>query len=170
MRQTALVFPRARPRNLFDRLDNVSFDLRLRLTFGAIAQRAGCHQGTRPGAKILGAKFCAGDLAQIFIDIARFNGNRRAGFVDILKQLVAWQILATFDDPRQALILQIDRMFDAALTAKLKANVPSVYFYGSSGAGSVGSGTSVPPSKSTTIDPNEGNPKDRGANKSGSSQ
>ena len=40
---------------------------------------------------------------------------------------------------------------------------------GSSTAGSVGSGTSTPSSKSTTIDPNEGNPKDRGAVKSGSS-
>ena len=41
---------------------------------------------------------------------------------------------------------------------------------GSSGTGSVGSGTSSNPSKSTTIDPNEGNPKDRGADKSGSSK
>lgn len=42
---------------------------------------------------------------------------------------------------------------------------------GSSGSGSsgAGSGTSTPPSKSTTLDPNEGNPKDRGAVKPGSS-
>ncbi len=59
----------------------------------------GCHQGTRPGAKIFDAKFCASDLAQIFIDIARFNGNRRARLVDILEQFVTWSfaILRRFD-------------------------------------------------------------------------
>ena len=87
------------PCNLFDRLDNVSFDLRFD---SQSAQSRSAWAAIRVPAQVrksLDAKFCAGDLAQIFIDIARFNGNRRARLVDILEQFVTWSfaILRRFD-------------------------------------------------------------------------
>ena len=47
--------------------------------------------------------------------------------VHVLKQLVAWQVAASLDDSRQAHIVQIDRMSDAALAAELEPYVGSLH-------------------------------------------
>ena len=42
--------------------------------------------------------------------------------VEILEQLVAWQILATLNDPRQAPIGELDMVLFAALATKMKSH------------------------------------------------
>ena len=67
--------------------------------------------------------------------------------------------------------IQTSGQLDSSTASALGVTLSSASGSGSSnsGASSAGSGTSTPPSKGTTLDPNEGNPKDRGAVKPGGS-
>jgi len=59
-------------------------------------QRHRRQNSTRPGPKILGGDVLAGDFLEIGVDIARRDILAVARFVDILKQFLPGQLLASF--------------------------------------------------------------------------
>src|SRR5438067_6021613 len=92
---------------------------RARLT---LAQEADGQDGTGPGPEILGAEILAGDLSKVGVDVIRFDAPRLPVLVQVLKQLLAGEILAALDDAGQAAVGEADRMSPSTLTSELEAD------------------------------------------------
>src|SRR5205823_12382122 len=81
---------------------------------------------TGPGAEIFRRDLLAGDLTQIRVDLFRADRVLIALVVEILEQLVARQVTATFDDPREAAIIDVALVAIAALPAEAQMDVATV--------------------------------------------
>src|SRR2546425_9795936 len=73
---------------------------------------------SRPGPKIFGAEIFAGNFAEVLIDVLRSDVADFAAIIEILKQILAGQILQLGNDFRDAPVGHIDFMLASALAAK----------------------------------------------------
>src|SRR6187551_1506608 len=99
----------------FDGPNYIAFALGIRRSGFECLQCSRSQHRPGPGAEILGAEFFAGNLPDVLVNIAGIYSTPLAIIIDVLKQLVARQILATLDDPGQAPVTDIESMLDAAL-------------------------------------------------------
>src|SRR5258707_7281291 len=79
-----------------------------------------------PGAEIFRRDVLAGDLAQIRVDLLRTDRVLVTLFVEILEQLVAGQVSASFDDARESAIVDVALIAISALAAEAETNVTAV--------------------------------------------
>ena len=82
------------------------FCLRLRLECVAFLQRHASQHRPGPGAKILGGKVVAADLAQIIVHIREVDGVGLAVVADILEQFIAGEVLASPNNLGQSAVLE----------------------------------------------------------------
>ena len=81
----------------------------------------GCGQnGSRPGAKILGADVSPRRLPEIAVHVGRADAADVSARIEILEQRLTRQLLASFDDFRQSRGIQIEIAGHAAFGAKMK--------------------------------------------------
>ncbi len=106
----------------FHHTDDRSFGMRRRSAGIFELERLRGEQRGGPGAKIFRSEVFSGDFVQVFIDVGRTDRLAPAFVVEVLKQVLAGQVLAFPDNVRQARICQIDLMLFSALTAESKAN------------------------------------------------
>ncbi len=74
-----------------------------------------------PGSEILRGEFAPGDLADVLVDVGRIDRLPLAGFVDVLEELVARQLLTAPHDGGHAPVVDVDGVELAALPAELEA-------------------------------------------------
>src|SRR5262245_26683732 len=77
--------------------------------------------GSRPRTEILRGEMLAGDVLQVPVDVAGIDAPWNAGVIDVLKQLVTGKVAALCDDSGEPSIVDVHRMVDSALPAKLEA-------------------------------------------------
>ncbi len=94
-------------------------DVLLRLPFGdgfvELSQGDCGKDRPCPSAEVLRRELLTRDLAEIFVYVLRGNVAGFAGFVDVCKQFLTRQILATPNNARELAILQCDLVRFAAL-------------------------------------------------------
>src|SRR5690348_5000746 len=108
-----------------DRLRDVVFLFRLRLSLPKRTQRISRLDRPGPRAKILGGELLAAELLEVLIHIRRLDHSPLALAVHILKQLVPRQLLAAPDDFRHAPILYVHLLILAALAPEAEADARS---------------------------------------------
>jgi hypothetical protein len=86
------------------------------------AQRLRRQHRSRPGSEVLGGEILPADLAHVGVHVGGVDHLTIAVLVDVLEELVAGQLAAGFDDPREPRVSQIDRVLDAALAAEFEAH------------------------------------------------
>jgi hypothetical protein len=79
--------------------------------------------GARPGAKVFCNDLLSGDLAKLGVHLGRAHRMPFAGFVEILKQFVARQVAAGFDNARQTRVVDIAFVARPAFAPKAKPDV-----------------------------------------------
>ena len=87
-----------------------------------LAQQLRGEHGAGPRAEVFRRQILAGDLFQVGVDVLRPDRLPLAVLVDVLKQIVAGKIAALLHDAREAAIVQIDLVLDAALAAERERN------------------------------------------------
>lgn len=107
-------------RHILDGADDVLLRLFLGRELLELPQRQRGQHRSRPGAKILRGKSGADDGAQVFVHVVGFHVLNLAVGIEVLKQLLARQLLGAADDARHARIVQGDVMTDAALALEGK--------------------------------------------------
>src|SRR5437879_10753575 len=75
-----------------------------------------------PRAEILGGEFLAADFSQVAVDLVRGDHPALAVAIEVLKKVLARQVLATFDHPRDSPVSHPDGDLDAALALEKKAD------------------------------------------------
>ncbi|MFT3789272.1 MAG: hypothetical protein QM770_24345 [Tepidisphaeraceae bacterium] len=85
-------------RHRFDRADDVLFRLRLAIELFELAQRLGRQYRAGESAKVLGCEILTGDFLQIRVDVVALHVAALTRFVDVLKQLLLREFLASFDN------------------------------------------------------------------------
>jgi len=113
----------------FDGLDDISFGLALRTRGFEKTERVGGEGGAGPGAEIFGGEILAGDFAEVVVDFLAGDAVGGAVAVDVLKQLVAGEVLAAADDFGQARVMEIDGVFDAAFAFEMEVDFRAVDFH-----------------------------------------
>src|SRR5690606_4149398 len=111
--------------HLGDRFDDVIDRLRARalvLRPGMAGQLACAGQRAAPGAVVLGGQLLATDLLEVRVHVVGLDQVALAVVVQVAEDLIAGELQALLDEPRQALIGHIDVLLDAALAAELKAD------------------------------------------------
>jgi hypothetical protein len=105
-----------RLRRLADRLDDVAARLALRVARLEGAQRPVREHRARPRPEVLGGDVgAAGRIAQVLVDVLRADVAHLAIVVEVLQQVLAGQLLAAGDDPRQPPVAEVDLVRLAAL-------------------------------------------------------
>src|SRR5690606_11673864 len=107
-----------------DRLDRRGYRARrapARMRRARLAQRLHGEQGAGPGAKVLAGVGLARGVAQVVVDVGRFDGARLALVVDVLEELLAGELLQAAHDRGERPIGNLDAVLYAALAAESKA-------------------------------------------------
>src|SRR5205085_11055725 len=108
-----------------NRLDDIALRLRQRIERLEFPERVSSEHRTGPGAKILGSKVLARDLMQVSVDVGGLDRLSLTLVVDVLEELFTRQVLAPFHNPRQPTIVEIYRVFNPTLAAKLETERPA---------------------------------------------
>ena len=101
-----------------DRRIDVRLRLLLCLEFLLRIQGDRAQDCSRPCPEIFGAEIFAGNFAEVLIDVLRSDVAYFPGIIEILKQILAGQILQLGNNSRDAPVGHIDFMFMPALAAK----------------------------------------------------
>ena len=105
-----------------DGADDVSPCLRRRIGWIKLAQCQRGEHSAAPGAKIFRRKILAGDRPQVGIHVSRSHTLHSAGLVEVLKQILARESLASFHNTREARMGDVDEVAMSALSREMKAN------------------------------------------------
>src|SRR5271154_3007832 len=82
--------------------------------------------GGGPGPKILCGNLLTADLSQVIVDVRGIDRMPPAFIVDVLKQLVAGEVPAIFDDASQPPVVNIGFVPDVSLPSKAQMNAGAV--------------------------------------------
>ncbi len=111
-----------RPRGLPDGLHDVPLRIAIGLAGLEGSEGAVGQHRPGPGPEVLGRHVLARDLPQVRVDVLRAHVAHRSRLVQVLEQLLARQVLAPADDPRQAPVTDGDLVLDAALAPEPEAH------------------------------------------------
>jgi hypothetical protein len=103
--------------DLLDRARHVALGGGFAIEALEFAERQRCQHRSRPGAEVLGRERLSRDLLQIGVDVRRIDRLPFAFLVDVLKEMLARDLLARAHDPRQPSVAQRDAVLPAALAA-----------------------------------------------------
>jgi hypothetical protein len=101
-------------------LDDVLPGFSLGRTGAALPEGTSSQDCAGPRAHVFGRKVLASELAQVVIDISRVKRLTLASGIDVLKKLMAWQILAPFYNRGEATVVETHYVILPALAAKVK--------------------------------------------------
>jgi len=101
-------------------LDNVLLSFSLGRRGAALPEGTSGQDRTSPRAHVFGCKVLASELSQVVIDIGRVNRLALTGRIDVLKKLIAWQLLAPFDNRGEATVVKTHGVILPALATKVK--------------------------------------------------
>jgi hypothetical protein len=101
-------------------LDDVLLGFCLGCTRTTLSEGASGQDRASPRAHIFSREVLASDLSQVVIDIGRVNRLALAGGVNILKKLIAWQILAPFHNRGEATVVETHRVIYSTFATKVK--------------------------------------------------
>ena len=107
-----------------DPLDSGDYShLSVALVYGRseIREGSGRQYGARPSAEVFRGEFLSGRLPDVVIDVSRVHCTNRALMVYIFKQSVAGQFLALTHHARQAAIVNLDDVTQAAFAFEVQA-------------------------------------------------
>src|SRR4051812_19710378 len=110
-------------RHAGDRRHHVALGFGLRLEAREPGQRLRGEHRAGPRAEVLGGEVVAADLAQIPVHVVGADRLALAVVVDVLEQFVAGEIAAGLDDLREARVVELDGVRDAALAAEFEAHL-----------------------------------------------
>ena len=109
-----------------DGRDEIFLGLGFRVEAFELSQRDRGKDGSRPGAKILGGEITSGDFTQVGVHVLRLYVLLFAVLVLVLKKFLTGKVLHAPDDFREAGIVKLDRVADAALALELKSQGASL--------------------------------------------
>src|SRR5207248_7732627 len=109
-------------RDAVDGRDDVALRLVLRIEGRGLAQCACGKDCSGPGTEILGREVFAGDFADVLVHIIRGDSAALPLGVDVLKELLARELLAAFDHARHATIRDPHGDFAPALALEEKTH------------------------------------------------
>jgi hypothetical protein len=113
----------------FDCLHEVSLRFGFRGKAFELLQRQGREHRAGPRAKILGGKFFAGDLANVRVYVIGLHVLLLTVPVNVLKQLLARQILHAAYDGSEPCVVQLDFVAFAALAFEREAQPVALHFH-----------------------------------------
>ena len=101
-------------------LDDVLLGFSLGRIEAALPEGTGGQDRASPRAHVFGRKVLASELSQIVIDIGGVNRLALSSGIDVLKELMAWQILAPFHNRGEATVVETHRVVYPAFATKVK--------------------------------------------------
>jgi hypothetical protein len=101
-------------------LNNGFLSLSLRRTGTALPEGTSGQNCASPRAHVFGGKVLASEVSQVVIDIGGVNRLALSGGINVLKKLIAWQILTPFHNRGEATVVETHHVVYPALATKVK--------------------------------------------------